>query len=62
MATYLLRRVLLMIPTLFGISVLVFGLIQIVPGGPVEQAIQRARGIGSGGASPAARAGARRQD
>lgn len=49
MTAYLLRRLLLMIPTLLGISVLVFTLVQIVPGGPVERAIQRARGSGGGG-------------
>ena len=48
MASYLLRRLLLMIPTLLGISLVVFTLVQIVPGGPVEQAIRRMRG-GSGG-------------
>lgn len=49
MTTYLLRRLLLMIPTLLGISVVVFTLVHFVPGGPVEQAIQRARGGGGGG-------------
>ena len=34
MFTYVLRRLMLMIPTLFGISLLVFTLTQIVPGGP----------------------------
>jgi microcin C transport system permease protein len=47
-AAYLLRRLLLMIPTLLGISLVVFTLVQIVPGGPVEQAIRRMRG-GTGG-------------
>jgi microcin C transport system permease protein len=47
--TYVLRRLLLMIPTLFGISLIVFFLVQIVPGGPVEQAIQRMRMGGSNG-------------
>lgn len=40
MALYILRRLLLMIPTLLGISVVVFFIIQSAPGGPVEQAIQ----------------------
>lgn len=39
MKDYILRRLLLMIPTLFGITVVCFTLIQFVPGGPVEQAI-----------------------
>jgi microcin C transport system permease protein len=38
-----------MLPTLLGISVVVFALVQVVPGGPVEQAIQRMRGGGGGG-------------
>lgn len=37
-----------MIPTLLGISIVVFALVQIVPGGPVEQAIQRMKGAGGG--------------
>ncbi|MFK7872658.1 MAG: ABC transporter permease subunit [Oligoflexales bacterium] len=48
MGRYVLNRVLLMIPTLFGVVLLTFGLIQLVPGGPVEQAIQ-SRIHGSGG-------------
>ena len=49
MTAYLLRRLLLMIPTLLGISVIVFTLVQIVPGGPVEQAIRRMRGGSNAG-------------
>jgi len=52
MAAYVLRRILLMIPTLLGISVVVFALVHMVPGGPVEQAIQRAK-RGAGGAGEA---------
>ena len=37
MAAYILRRLLLIIPTLFGIMLLNFGIIQFAPGGPVEQ-------------------------
>lgn len=37
MRDYLVRRILLIVPTLFGISLAVFVLIQLVPGGPVEQ-------------------------
>jgi microcin C transport system permease protein len=39
MGAYILRRVLLMIPTLFGIMAISFVLIQFAPGGPVEQVI-----------------------
>ena len=41
MAAYLLRRLLLMIPTLFGVLVLNFALIQFVPGGPAEQLVSQ---------------------
>ena len=37
MAAYILRRLLLIIPTLFGIMLLNFAIIQFAPGGPVEQ-------------------------
>lgn len=40
---YLLRRLLLIVPTLFGIVVVCFGIMQIVPGGPVELAIHTFR-------------------
>ncbi|MCB1323595.1 MAG: ABC transporter permease subunit [Spirochaetales bacterium] len=43
MKTYVIRRLLLMIPTLLGITILVFTLIQFLPGGPVEQYIARVR-------------------
>jgi microcin C transport system permease protein len=46
MGAYILRRLLLVIPTLIGIMVINFALVQFVPGGPVEQAIARAQGGG----------------
>ena len=46
MGAYILRRLLLIIPTLFGIMVINFALVQFVPGGPVEQAIAQMRGQG----------------
>ncbi len=42
MGTYILKRLLLIIPTLFFILLINFVVIQIAPGGPVEQAIQQA--------------------
>ena len=39
MGAYLVRRILLIFPTLFGIMLINFAVIQIVPGGPVEQMI-----------------------
>ncbi len=41
MGAYIVRRVLLMIPTLLGIMAIAFLVIQFAPGGPVEQAIAR---------------------
>lgn len=46
MAAYILRRLLLMIPTLLGIMVINFALVQFVPGGPIEQIIARLQGGG----------------
>ncbi len=43
MKTYILRRILLMIPTLLGISLILFTLTQMLPGGPVENYISRLR-------------------
>ncbi|MFP4571464.1 MAG: ABC transporter permease subunit [Desulfobacterales bacterium] len=48
---YFVKRLLLIIPTFLGITVLCFLLIQFVPGGPVEQAIMQMRGVEGGEAS-----------
>ncbi len=47
MASYILQRLLLMIPTLLGILLLSFIIIQFVPGGPVEKMIAQLQGHGS---------------
>jgi microcin C transport system permease protein len=44
MLSYIIRRLLLIIPTLFGIMVLNFLIVQAAPGGPVEQIIARLHG------------------
>ena len=44
MGAYLVRRILLIFPTLFGIMLINFAIIQIVPGGPVEQMIAQMTG------------------
>lgn len=44
MTAYLIRRLLLVIPTLFGIMVINFFIVQAAPGGPVEQILARAQG------------------
>lgn len=57
LGSYLIRRLLLLIPTLFGISLIVFVIINLAPGSPVEQALQKIRfggGQGVSGASAAA--------
>jgi microcin C transport system permease protein len=46
MAAYLLRRLLLVIPTLFGIITINFAVVQFAPGGPVEQMIAELKGKG----------------
>lgn len=51
MGSYLLRRLLLMVPTLLGILVINFMVVQAAPGGPVEQMIYRMQGHGDGTAT-----------
>ncbi|MCE7887153.1 MAG: microcin C ABC transporter permease YejB [Alphaproteobacteria bacterium PRO2] len=46
MASYIFRRLLLMLPTLFGIVLVSFIIIQFVPGGPVERMIAQLQGHG----------------
>lgn len=47
MTTYIARRLMLMVPTLFGILLVNFVIVQFAPGGPVERAIAQASGLGS---------------
>ncbi|HXC40885.1 MAG TPA: microcin ABC transporter permease, partial [Burkholderiales bacterium] len=49
MFVYILKRLLLIIPTTLGILVITFAINQFVPGGPVEQIVQELRTRGSGG-------------
>ena len=44
MLAYILRRLMLVVPTLFGIMVINFFIIQAAPGGPVEQMISQIQG------------------
>jgi microcin C transport system permease protein len=46
LGAYILRRLLLVIPTLFGVMVINFALTQFVPGGPIEQIQARLEGEG----------------
>jgi microcin C transport system permease protein len=49
MYAYILKRLLLMLPTLLGILLLTFVVIQFVPGGPVEQMVAQLQGRDTGG-------------
>ncbi len=46
MGAYILRRLLLMIPTIFGIMAISFAVVQFAPGGPVERVIAQLSGQG----------------
>ena len=62
MLGYIIRRLLLIIPTLLCILLVNFFIVQAAPGGPVEQAIARLQGIGGssiGSASESAGSGSR---
>ncbi len=49
MAAYILKRLLLMVPTLFGVMLITFVITQFVPGGPVEQLMSQMQGQHGGG-------------
>lgn len=62
MATYIVRRILLMIPTLFGITLLSFVIINLAPGSPVDQKLQAIRmggAMGGGGGAGVSGGGGR---
>lgn len=63
MTLYILRRLLLIIPTLLVILLVNFVIVQAAPGGPVEQAIARLQGVGGspagGGGGDTAQGGSR---
>ena len=46
MGAYIIRRLLLIFPTLLGILIINFTLVQFVPGGPVEQILAQIEGEG----------------
>ncbi len=54
MLSYIVKRLLLMVPTLFGVLLVTFAVIQFVPGGPVEQMVSQLQGRDSGGEGAAA--------
>src|SRR5690349_6327588 len=51
MAAYIIRRILLMIPTLLGIMLVSFVVVQFAPGGPVERVIAQLSGSDTGATS-----------
>jgi len=51
MTAYVIRRILFMIPTLFGILLVAFVVVQFAPGGPVEQVIAKLSGTDTGATS-----------
>lgn len=59
MLRYFLRRLALVVPTFLGITAVCFALVQVVPGGPVEQKLAALRGLGGGGAQQVESGGAR---
>jgi microcin C transport system permease protein len=60
MWSYLLKRLLLMIPTLLGVLTITFVVIQFVPGGPVEQLVSQLRGHTTAGEAGGASGGSYR--
>jgi microcin C transport system permease protein len=54
MLTYIVKRLLLMVPTVLGVLLLTFAVIQFVPGGPVEQYLAESRTVAGSGADGAA--------
>ena len=57
MVSYILKRLLLMMPTLLGVLLITFVVIQFVPGGPVEQTGRRRKGATAGGGDAGSGAG-----
>src|ERR1700746_3637201 len=51
MTAYIIRRILFMIPTIFGIMLVSFVVVQFAPGGPVERVIAQLSGSDTGAAS-----------
>jgi microcin C transport system permease protein len=51
MASYIIRRLLFMVPTMFGIMLVAFVVVQFAPGGPVEQVIAKLTGADTGATS-----------
>ena len=61
MARYILRRLLLIVPTLWAIITLNFFIVQIAPGGPVDMAVAQMTGLGTSGAMDRISGGGRQE-
>jgi len=48
MAAYIVRRLILMVPTLFGVMLISFAIVQFAPGGPIDKVIAQIRGTDVG--------------
>ena len=57
MRDYFIRRLLLIPPTLLGVTLLVFTITRFVPGGPMERALQEAQKATEGGGSSSGQIG-----
>ena len=51
MTAYIIRRLLFMVPTLFGIMLVTFVVVQFAPGGPVQNVIAKLSGADTGATS-----------
>ncbi|MFC4352104.1 microcin C ABC transporter permease YejB [Fodinicurvata halophila] len=56
MTAYIIRRIFLIVPTLLGIMLINFIVLQFVPGGPIEQVISQVTGTGGGSTAAIERA------
>src|ERR1700731_2671937 len=54
MTAYIIRRLLFMVPTIFGIMLVSFVVVQFAPGGPVERIIAQLSGVDTGARARAA--------
>jgi len=51
MGKYFLKRLMILIPTLLGVTIVVFGIVNLAPGSPIEQKLQQLRFAGADGQS-----------
>lgn len=61
MRAYFLRRLLLIPPTLFGITILVFLITRVVPGGPIERALMEMQSVSASAGAASSSFGSQQQ-